>query len=287
MRIRTISGTNRLMRVGAFGLVCASIWTVTAPAPAARSITPVPCAPSRAAAGWVPGVAGARAWIHARRGDISFAVRAGTRTWGYRQHHAVPAANLLKAMSLVASLDPPGVRHRRLRPGDAVLLVPMIRRSDNLAATRVRDIVGDRRLVVLARAAGMSQFRPAPIWGLSQTTAADQSRFFLRIDHTVVARHRAFAMLQLRSIVRSQRWGIGRLRLPGWTIYFKGGWGTGTGRVDHQVALLKRGCIRVAVAVMTTDDGSHADGQQTLVGIFRRLLGGLPIAPGTEGRTGD
>ena len=57
--------------------------------------------------------------------------------------------------------------------------------------------------------------------------------------------------------------------------YFKGGWGSGTGAVDHQVALLTRGDERIAVAVLTADNGSHAAGKQTLEGVFRRLLRGV------------
>ena len=55
-------------------------------------------------------------------------------------------------------------------------------------------------------------------------------------------------------------------------MYFKGGWGSGTGAVDHQVALLERGEERIAVAVFTAANGSHAAGKQTLEGVFRRLL---------------
>ena len=37
----------------------------------------------------------------------------------------------------------------------------------------------------------------------------------------------------------------GELRQPGWTLYCKGGWGYGTGPLDHQIVLIKRGCARV------------------------------------------
>jgi hypothetical protein len=76
-------------------------------------------------------------------------------------------------------------------------------------------------------------------------------------------------------VVPGQRWGIGRLRVRGWRVHFKGGWGSGTGAVDHQVALLTRGDERLAVAVLTQANGSHAAGKQTLEGVFRRLLRGL------------
>jgi hypothetical protein len=62
----------------------------------------------------------------------------------------------------------------------------------------------------------------------------------------------------LASVIPSERWGIGKLPQRGWTEYFKGGWGYGTGLLDHQVVLLKRHCARVAIAVLTMYDGSHA-----------------------------
>jgi hypothetical protein len=123
----------------------------------------------------------------------------------------------------------------------------------------------------------MKRFTPVtPIWGNSRITAEDQSRFFLRIDALVPERHRAYAMKLLATVVPSQRWGIGRVSLPGWRAYFKGGWGSGTGAVDHQVALLTRGDERLSLAIMTVGNGTHAYGKETLRGIAKRLLRGLP-----------
>jgi hypothetical protein len=139
----------------------------------------------------------------------------------------------------------------------------------------VRDFVGNSALMHLARRAGMRRFRPAVSWGSSTIDASDQTKLFLRIDRFVVARHRATAMRLLNRIVRSQRWGVARARPPGWAIYFKGGWGDGDGEVDHQVALLRRGQRRVAVAVMTLGNPSHAYGKETLRGVAARLLRGL------------
>src|SRR5436190_16924177 len=94
-------------------------------------------------------------------------------------------------------------------------------------------------------------------------------------DSVVVARHRATALHLLRTIVPGQRWGVARVRPDGWRLYLKGGWGSGPGLVDHQVALLRAGSHRVAVAVLTTGNPGHAYGQQTLRGVFARLLRGL------------
>ena len=76
----------------------------------------------------------------------------------------------------------------------------------------------------------------------------------------------------------TQRWGIAQVQPSGWRLYFKGGWGSGTGWVDHQVALLTRGDQRVSVAILTYHDGTHAYGLATLRGIAARLLRGLGAA---------
>jgi hypothetical protein len=232
-------------------------------------------------AGWGPDVGAARAYATSRRGSISFAVAVpGGRLWGDRIRRTVPSASVLKAMLMVAYLNHPSVRRRALRASDLDLLSPMIRRSDNATATRVRAFVGARRLRKLARRAGMRRFIAAPTrsWGSSRIDAEDQARFFLDIDRRIVPRHRSVALKLLRRIVPSQRWGVGRVAPAGWELYFKGGWGSGTGAVDHQVALLRRAGTRVAVAVLTTDDGSHAYGKETLRGMFKRLLRGLAVS---------
>ena len=229
---------------------------------------------------WQPDVQAARAYAHTRRGDIAFAVRTDTTFEGYRAGHEEWSASVLKAMLLVAYLDRPSVRDRNLDGHDRSLLFPMITRSDNYTATVVDHIVGDAGLSRLARRVGMRRFVPVAFpWGESRITAADQTRFFLHIDSFVPARHRAYALHLLASITPSQRWGIGRVAPRGWRLYFKGGWGSGTGLIDHQVALLTRGCARLSVAVLTMDDGTHTYGKATLRGLFARLLKGLLEPP--------
>jgi hypothetical protein len=223
--------------------------------------------------GWEPDVADAAAWAAKRQGTVTFAVRTHDRLWGRGLDRQAPTASVLKAMLMTAYLR--RAHDRALNRGDRALLRPMIRRSDNVTATRIRDIVGNGALVRLARRAGMTRFEVNPVWGLSLTTARDQSRFFLRLEELLPARHRAYALRLLRTIVPAQRWGMARAIPDGWTLHFKGGWGSGTGAVDHQIGLLRRGDDRVAIAVMTVDNPSHAYGKATLEGVSRRLLAGL------------
>lgn len=249
------------------------------PAAVAVALTFAQAAPATAAQpppAWQPDVRAASAYAAARAGAVSFSVRTEHRAWGRDARRAVPSASVLKAMLLVAYLRRAGVRDRRLGAADRALLAPMIRWSDNVTATTVRGMVGDAGLVRLARRAGMRRFRPAtPVWGLSSVDAADQSRYLLHIDRLVPKRHRAYAMRLLASVVPSQRWGIGRVRPRGWALYFKGGWGSRSGAVDHQVALLRRGGRRLSVAIMTTSSPGHEYGKATLEGVARRLLRAL------------
>jgi hypothetical protein len=232
---------------------------------------------------WQPDMQAAIAYAHSRVGDIAFAVRTEDRLWGYRADHVEWSASVVKAMLMVAYLDQPSVAHRVLNGYDRSLLGPMITESDNNAADQVYTTVGPGALYALARRIGLASFSTQSIWGETTITASGQSKFFLHIDSYVTPLHRAYAMLLLSSIVPYERWGVAEVAPRGWTLYFKGGWGYGTGLLDHQVALLKRGCARVSLAVLSMHDGSHAYGKATLKGIFARLLRRFPTAGSRSG----
>jgi hypothetical protein len=225
---------------------------------------------------WQPHIHDAKSYALHRHGAIAFAIRTPTDAWGWHARRTFPSASVLKAMLLVAYLNQRAVRDRPLERSEKRLLAPMIRRSDNAAASAIFVKLGTHRLRVLAKRAHMRRFTPvAPVWGYSRIDAEDQARFFLHIDDLIAARHRAYAMGLLEHITPSQRWGIARTRPPGWQLFFKGGWGSGTGFVDHQVALLTKGDQRVSLAILTYADGSHAYGKETLRGVAKRLLRGL------------
>jgi Beta-lactamase enzyme family len=264
--------------IAALGLIVAA----EAPASADKSHPPrsrsclVPGVGKPLDAIWHPHFVPAIGYNDTRTGDVAFAVRTDHRFYGYRPDHMEWSASIVKAMLMVAYLDRPSVRSRSLSSYDRSLLYPMITVSDNTAAQQVFNTVGQSGLQALASRVGMTHFATSPIWGETEVTARDQTRFFLHIDSYVVRLHRAYAMRLLRSIVPPERWGIGEVAPKGWKLYFKGGWGYGTGLIDSQVALLVRGCARVSIAVLTMYDGSHEYGKQTLRGIFSRLLRGFP-----------
>lgn len=220
---------------------------------------------------WRPHVREAEAYASKRAGEVSFAVRTGHHLYGYKSRRTMSSASVVKAMLMVTYLNSDGVRDRKLNGADLALLEPMITRSDNEAANQVYGIVGSEGLYHLARRVGMRNFSTMPQWGGSQITAADQTRFFLRIERYVVRRHRDTALRLLSSIVPEQRWGVARVIPRGWAFYFKGGW---TSVVQNQVGLLRRADRRVAIAVLTYGS-STAYGRETERGVALRLLRGL------------
>lgn len=223
---------------------------------------------------WHPDIAAARRYARRRAGEVAFAtIDQRGRFRGYRVRSTAPMASTFKVMLLA------GLLRKRADSGlsrrDRRLLAPMIRRSDNVAATTVRDMVGPRRIRRLARVAGMRDFDYNPIWGLSRSSPRDEVRFMYRLQRYVPKRYRPFDRYLLSHVVRSQRWGVGRVVPPGWKLFLKGGWGSGTGLVDHQVALLKHGHRRIALAIFTQFNPDHAYGKRTLRGVAARLLRGL------------
>ena len=226
---------------------------------------------------WAKRVAAATRYARDRRGRVAFAViDEDGRVRGYSVNQIHRSASLVKAMFLVGYLDLGSVRNRPLRSADKNLLRPMIVRSDNNAATRVRNIEGAKAVYDVAKRVGMKHFTLKQAWGDTEITAADQAHLFAKIDRLVVARHRAYARKLLRSIVSSQRWGIAQAVPDDWTIFFKGGWRPlGGSWLENQSALLERKKRRVAIAVLTDANPSSAYGRETERGVARRVLRGL------------
>ena len=275
-------------------------------------------APAAASADWQPGFQDAVAYAQGRKADwIEFAVRTEHHYWGYQAQHDLPSASVIKAMILVVYLDLPSVRDRKLTPTDHGILDPMIEQSDDHATNRAFDKIanetGDanRELRRLAERVGMTNFHTNSqgVWGQTQVDARDQTLFFLHLGGFIGGQravgHRKVARYLLEHVIPSERWGVAQAQPPGWHLYFKSGWGFGSGWVDHQSALLVRDADggRVSVAILQHHPGSdpgdpnwedphrcyhdypdsscphHRYGTETLRGIAERLLRGLDTAP--------
>jgi len=175
---------------------------------------------------------------------------------------------MTKAMLMVAVLR--GAASRPLTRREQQLLGPMVTRSSNKAGREVYKHVGDLGLSAVASAARMRHFLPVGALFEARITAADQARFFLRIDRLVPKRHRDYARALLAGIIGPQRWGIAPVAARRhFTAFFKAGWRKG---LVHQAALLERGGRRIALAVLTSGEPTVAYGRVTLAGIAARIL---------------
>jgi hypothetical protein len=239
-------------------------------APAARAATTAKDASSAPPLATAAGIRAARRWARSRAGTVAFAVLDGQgRLRGLNRTVPFPSASVVKAMLMVSVLRSVGSRH--LDGAMAKTLTAMITVSDNDAAGAVYRKVGAGGLYRVAHAANMRSFRDVGWWASARLTAADQARFFLRIDKLVPATHRRFARKLLSSIVGEQRWGIPPIAARhDLKVFFKGGWRTA---ITHQVALLEKGDRRIALAVFTRDEPSQAYGERTIAGIAARVLG--------------
>jgi hypothetical protein len=227
---------------------------------------------------WGKRVKAAQRYADGRAGTVSFAaVDEKGKLHGDHVDRAYNSHSVVKVMLLLAYLRQPDVRDRALTGADRDLLHPMIRRSDNDAASAVYQRVGAGALYALARDARMDHFSTQPVWGLSQITARDQARFFFRLERFIPERHRGFAMRLLTQIVARQRWGIPPVAPDGWTLHFKGGWApvsSEPGWGINQVMLLRKPPRRFSLAILTRYDPSKAYGIRTLRGVARRLVRG-------------
>ena len=256
---------SRSLRPWIAGLVCvalAAVLTTAAAKPHHRHHYP-----------WAKRVAAAKRWADGRAGRISFAVVDETgKLHGSHPDRVHNSASVAKVMFMVALLRQPDVRHDALSAGERHLLGPMIKRSDNAAATAVFNRVGEAALYRLARDAGLDHFSTQPTWGLTTITAGSQARFMYRLQRFIPKRHRTYAMHLLSKIVDWQRWGIPPVAPHGWRLHFKGGWSGAPSWRVNQVMLLRRPPRRFSIAVLTREQPSFGYGQRSIEGVARRLL---------------
>jgi hypothetical protein len=228
---------------------------------------PVPAYPSPSA------IATATRYLDSRAGRTSFAVvDSEGRLSGTRLHEHFQSASVVKVMMLVAYLQMLRAHHRGLHAADTSLLYPMIHVSDNSAASAVLAIVGGAALARVARQSGMRDYAPGVgWWAFTQTSAADQARFFFSLDRLIPDQFYGYARGLLSGIEPSQSWGIPPVARPRWQVFFKTGWLPSEGTYN-EVARLERPVARFAIAVFTAGEPSMSYGEQTIRGVAAALL---------------
>jgi hypothetical protein len=264
--------------VAALALAAGTVTGVTPPAATQPSATtplpakPLPPAyPSRAA------IASAVRYLDARAGRTSLAVvDSRGRLSGLRLREHFQSASVVKVMFLTAFLQRLDADHAGISALDRSLLYPMIHESNNDAASAVLDRVGLGAIARVAHEAGMQDYAPGiGWWAYTQTSAADQARFFVAIERLIPHRFWPYARGLLAGIEPEQSWGIPEVARPRWQVFFKTGALPSQG-LFHEAARLERHGVTFTAAVFTTGDPSMAYGEETIRGVGARLLAETP-----------
>ncbi|MFI4989602.1 MAG: serine hydrolase [Solirubrobacterales bacterium] len=242
--------------------------TAATPRPAKPKPPPYP---SRAA------IAAAVQYLDARAGRTSLAVVDDRgRLSGIRLNEHFQSASVVKVMFLTAFLQRLDADHRGVSALDRSLLYPMIHESNNEAASAVLDRVGLGAIARVAREAGMQDYAPGVgWWAYTQTSAADQARFFVAIERLIPHRFWPYARGLLAGIEPEQSWGIPEVARPRWQVFFKTGALPSVG-LFNETARLERAGLTFTVSVFSTGDPSQAYGEETMRGVGARLLAGTP-----------
>jgi hypothetical protein len=222
-------------------------------------------------------IAAAQRYLSGRAGRTSFAVIDSTgRLSGLHLREHFETASVVKVMMLTAFLQMRSAQHRALSAADRSLLYPMIHISDNNAASAVFSIVGSAAVSRVAREAGMSDYAPGVgWWAFTQTSAADQARFFFVLDRLIPKQFWAYARGLMAGIEPSQSWGVPPVARPRWQVFFKTGALPSQG-LFNEVARLERPGLTFTIAVFTDGDPSMSYGEQTIEGVAATLLAHSP-----------
>jgi hypothetical protein len=236
-------------------------------APNATAPKPPPPYPPRAA------IAAAVHYLNGRAGRTSLAVvDSSGRLAGTRLRAHFQSASVVKVMFLTAFLQRLHADRRGVSALDRSLLYPMIHESDNDAASAVLDRVGGAAVARVAREAGMRDYAPGVgWWAFTQTSAADQARFFIALERLVPRELWPYARGLLAGIEPEQSWGIPEVARPRWQVFFKTGALPSQG-LFNETARLERPGVTFTVSVFSTGDPSQAYGEETMRGVGARLL---------------
>jgi hypothetical protein len=222
-------------------------------------------------------VAAAVRYLHGRAGRASLAVvDSRGRLSGVQLREHFQSASVVKVMFLTAFLQRLDADHRGISAIDRALLEPMIHISDNDAASAVLARVGGGAVARGAREAGMQDYAPGVgWWAYTQTSAADQARFFIALQRLIPRQFWAYARGLLAGIEPSQSWGIPQVARPRWQVFFKTGALPSEG-LFNETARLERPGVAFTISVFTTDDPSMGYGEETIRGVARALLAAAP-----------
>lgn len=243
-----------------------------------------------------------RSYLNSRPGAVGVAVRlpGKGRSFTYTKGSSRNVtASIVKVHIMAAVMMRAQDAGRSLTSWEKSQMSPMIRHSDNNAATALFNHIGGRR--GLDRAAdrlGLDATYADPYnhWGLTSTTAADQAELmehFARPSDVLNQTNRSYGLNLMRRVNSSQDWGV-TSGPPSGSVALKNGWLPRTdGWHVNSIGWAKVSTADYTIGVLTHHNPGNKNTEiATIEGVSRivyrnraKLL--PPKAPKTRGVKGD
>jgi beta-lactamase class A len=208
-----------------------------------------------------------------RRSTLAFTVRdAGTGlVCSSAPTRHFDSASIVKATIMGAVLRLAQDEHRSLTSFEEENLGSMITQSDNDAAVRLWNHVGQARLQAFLDLAGMHDTVLAPdgAFGLTQVTAGDEMKqldVYTTDPDVLSPEHKAYGLRLMAEVEAGQRWGTPYGAPPEVTVQVKNGWlqrATHSWRVNS-LGIFTAPTRTYQMAVLTDDDPTLAYGIDTV-----------------------
>ncbi|MFJ9040635.1 serine hydrolase [Streptomyces sp. NPDC102406] len=237
-----------------------------------------------------------RAVTDGRDGEVSVAVldvAAGRRAVYAPDGTTYDTASIVKVDVLAALLLRAQDAGRALTARERTLAAAMIERSDNAATTALWDAIGgadgldaaNERLGLRRTSGG-----DGPLWGLTQTTAADQLTLLREVfgvgDNVLSAASRAYVQGLMGNVERDQAWGVSAAGPAGAAgAELKNGWlrrGTTGLWVINSVGRVRVGGEQFLVAVVSRGSATMEGGIALVEGAAKAAV--RPRSPGPDTR---
>ncbi|MBT2399400.1 serine hydrolase [Streptomyces sp. ISL-100] len=183
--------------------------------------------------------------------------------------HVIVTASIVKVDILAALLLQAQDAGRTLTDQERQWATVMIRASDNAAATALWDAIGGAEgLAGANQRLGLRETTPGQdgLWGLTETTAADQLRLLEAVftdGSALTDASRAYVQQLMGGVAEDQDWGISAAVDDTDSVRLKNGWlsRSETGLwVINSIGLVEKDGRRLLVAVLSDDEPTQAAG---------------------------
>jgi beta-lactamase class A len=205
--------------------------------------------------------------LAAQPGDISASVLdlSNGALYEYQPGYEGVTASIVKVQILGTLLWEAQQQNRSLTPSEQQLATAMIEDSDDNAATDLfNEVGGPSALASFDHASGLVATTPNAAWGLTTTTATDQTtlvRSLAECDAVLSASSCAYELGLMEHVTPSQAWGVSAGVPTGVTLALKNGWlPWGNGWTTNSVGWVDGDGRDYVIAVLTDNVPSEAAG---------------------------